>query len=137
MYNAICRTKLDRGFRTSPEESLHLKGNDPPLELRRNKLRLRFLYTLKSDSSCIDIKYTGRQWRSKLRRKWKINKTYRNVPKKTGTKLYGKTEGDRKHEPDTTPMTGKQHIILLWRRNTHGEWQWEKAALSITQRKSQ
>ena len=48
---------------------------------------------------------------------------------KTGTKIYGRTRGDERDEPDTaTTMVGKQHIILLWKRNTHEEWQWEKAA---------
>ena len=28
-------------------------------------------------------------------------KTYGNVAKKTGTKIYGGTEGDRRDEPDT------------------------------------
>ena len=31
-------------------------------------------------------------------------------------------------------MVGKQQIILLGRRNTHGEWQREKAALLTTQK---
>ena len=49
------------------------------------------------------------------------------VSKKTGTKIYGRTERDRRNEPDTaTPMTGKQHIIRQ-----------EKAALSTIQTKSQ
>ena len=53
-------------------------------------------------------KYTGQQWRSKLQRKWKINKTYRGVPKKTGTKIYGRTDEDRRDEPGTTtPVVGK------------------------------
>ena len=80
-----------------------------------------------------ETKYTARQRRLKLQRKWKVNKTYKSVPKKTGTKIYGRT-GD---EPDTaTPMAGKWHIILLWKRNTHREWQWDKAILLTTQRKN-
>ena len=35
-------------FRTSPVEVLHLEASDPPLELRRNELGLRFLYILKT-----------------------------------------------------------------------------------------
>ena len=48
-----------RVFRTSPVESIHVETNDPPLELRRNELGLRFQYKLKSNSLYIDIKYTG------------------------------------------------------------------------------
>ena len=83
LYSAICRTKIDYGcqlyntasagrtkkldsihregiriytgaFRTSPAEALHVEANDPPLELRRNELGLRFLYKLKSNPSYID-----------------------------------------------------------------------------------
>ena len=38
-----------------------------------------------------------------------------SVPKKTGTKIYGRTEGDRIDELDiVTPMVGKKkHNILL------------------------
>ena len=35
-------------FRTSPVEALHVEANDPPLELRRNELGLRFLYKPKA-----------------------------------------------------------------------------------------
>ena len=43
-----------------------------------------------------------------------VNKTYRRVPKEIGMKIYGETEKDRRHEPDTTTlMVGKQHIIML------------------------
>ena len=38
-------------FRTSPVEALHVESNDPPLELRRNELELRFLYKLKRHTS--------------------------------------------------------------------------------------
>ena len=41
-------------FRTSPGEALHVESNDSPLELRRNKLRLRCLYKLKGNSSYIE-----------------------------------------------------------------------------------
>ena len=41
-------------FRTSPVKFLHVEANDPPLELRRNELGLRFLYKLKSNSSYIE-----------------------------------------------------------------------------------
>ena len=30
-----------------------------------------------------------------------VNKTYGSVPKKTGTKISGRTEGDKRDEPDT------------------------------------
>ena len=43
-----------RAFRTSPVESMHLEANDPPLELKRNTLGLRFLYKLKSNTSYIE-----------------------------------------------------------------------------------
>ena len=78
LHSVICRTKMDYGcqlyntasagrlkkldsihrqgiriykgaFRTSPVEA-----NDPPLDLRRNELGLRFLYKLKSNSSYIE-----------------------------------------------------------------------------------
>ena len=69
---------------------------------------LRFLYKLISNT------YTGREREPKLRRKGKVNKGYVNVPKKTGTKIYARTEGNRRDEPDTaTPMVDNQHIILL------------------------
>ena len=42
-------------FRISLVESLNLKTNDPPLELRKNELGLRFLYKLKSNTSYIEI----------------------------------------------------------------------------------
>ena len=36
------------------------------------------------------------------------NKTYRSISKKTGTKIYGRTDGDRRDEPDATiPVVGK------------------------------
>ena len=38
-------------LRTLPVEALHVEANDRPLELRSNKLRLRFLYKLKSNTS--------------------------------------------------------------------------------------
>ena len=41
-------------FRTSPAETLYIEANDPSLELRRNKLGLRFLYKLKSNPSYMD-----------------------------------------------------------------------------------
>ena len=44
----------NNAFSTSPVESLHVEANAPPLELRRNKLGLRFLYKLKSNSSYIE-----------------------------------------------------------------------------------
>ena len=35
-------------------------------------------------------------------------------PEKIGTKIYGRADGDRRDELDTTtPVVGKQHIILL------------------------
>ena len=37
-------------FRTSPVESLHIEAYDSLLELRKNKLGLRFLYKLKSNT---------------------------------------------------------------------------------------
>ena len=38
----------------------------------------------------------------------------KSVPTKTETKIYERTEGDRRDEPDTaTSMVGKQHNILL------------------------
>ena len=42
-------------FRTLPVEALHVEANDSPLELRRNELRLRFLYKLKGNTSCIEM----------------------------------------------------------------------------------
>ena len=48
-------------FRNSPAEA-----NDAPLELRRNKLKLRFPYKLKSKTSYMDIKYSGQQRGPKL-----------------------------------------------------------------------
>ena len=52
----------------------------------------------------------------------KGQKFYECVSKKSGTKLYGRTEGDRRNEPDTaTLMVGKQHAILLCRRKINGE----------------
>ena len=41
-------------FSNSPAETLHVEGNDPPLELRKNNLGLRFLYKLKSNTSYIE-----------------------------------------------------------------------------------
>ena len=38
------------------------------------------------------------------RKKMKINKSYRSIQKKTGTKIYGRTSGDRRDEPDTTTL---------------------------------
>ena len=38
-------------FRILPVEALHVEANDPPLELRRNELELRFQYKLKSNTS--------------------------------------------------------------------------------------
>ena len=44
----------------------------------------------------------------------KTKTTNGSVAKNTGTKMYGRTVGDRIDEPDTTPpMVGKQYIILL------------------------
>ena len=57
---------------------------------------------------------------------------YGSVPTKTGTKIYGRTEGDRRNEP-ATPIVGKQHFILRMAEKTHGEWQGEKTALVTTQ----
>ena len=83
MYSVICRTKIDYccqlyntassgrlkkldsihregtriytgGFRTSPIEALHVEANDPLQELRTNKLRLRFLYKLRNNTSYIE-----------------------------------------------------------------------------------
>ena len=88
MYSAVCRSKMDYGyqlyhkassgrqkklnsihkegiriytgiFRMSPVESLHTEACDPILELRRNKLGLRFLYRLRSNSTYTEsLKYS-------------------------------------------------------------------------------
>ena len=105
IYSVICRTKMDYGcqlynigsagrikkldrihregiiiytgaFRTSPVEVLHVKTNNPPLKLRRNKLGLRFLYkTKKQHHIHRHTKYTERQRGPELKRKLKVNKT--------------------------------------------------------------
>ena len=41
-------------LRTSPVEALHVETADPPLELRRNELGLKFLYKLKNNTSYIE-----------------------------------------------------------------------------------
>ena len=41
-------------FRTSPVETMHVEANNPPLELTRNELGLRFLYKLKRNTSYIE-----------------------------------------------------------------------------------
>ena len=41
-------------FRTSPVEALHVEANNPPQEIRRNELGLRFLYKLKNNTSYIE-----------------------------------------------------------------------------------
>ena len=41
-------------FKTSPVKALHVEANDPLLELKRNKLGLRFLNKLKSNTSYIE-----------------------------------------------------------------------------------
>ena len=47
-------------FRALPVVSLHAEAYDPPLELRRNELGLRFLYWLGSKSHIYRIpKYPG------------------------------------------------------------------------------
>ena len=46
-------------FRISPVEALYLEANNPPLELRKIELGLRFLYKLRSNTSYIQTKYTG------------------------------------------------------------------------------
>ena len=46
--------KYTGASRASPVEALDVKENDPPLELKRNKLGLRFLYKLKSNTSYIE-----------------------------------------------------------------------------------
>ena len=38
-------------FRTLPVETLHIEAYDPPIELRRNKARLIFLYKLRSKTT--------------------------------------------------------------------------------------
>ena len=87
MYSVICRTIIDYGcklyntasaerlkkvdiihiegiriftgaFRTSPVKTLHVEVNDPPRELRKNELGLRFLYKLKSNISYIETLHT-------------------------------------------------------------------------------
>ena len=72
----------------------------PPLELR-------FLYNLKSNSSYMTLNtldYNDDQNTKNLT----INKTYRSVPEKIRTKLYGRKDEDRRDEPDTTtPVVGK------------------------------
>ena len=50
----------------------------------------------------------GKLWKRGKFRKGKVNKTYGSVPKKTGTKIYGRDELDT-----TIPIVGKQHITLL------------------------
>ena len=42
----------------SPVESLHSEACDPAMELRRNKLELRFLYRLKSNSTYTESLHT-------------------------------------------------------------------------------
>ena len=41
-------------FRTSTAEALNIEANNPSLELRRNELRLRFLYKLRSNPLYIE-----------------------------------------------------------------------------------
>ena len=41
-------------FRTSSVESLNAETCDPTMELRRNELRLRFLYRLRNNSTYTD-----------------------------------------------------------------------------------
>ena len=66
------------------------------------------VYNKKQNLIHRDTKYTGGQRGLKLQRKWKVNKTYGSVPKKTGTKIYRRTERNRREEPDTaTSMVGK------------------------------
>ena len=56
-------------FRISLVKALHVEANNPSLELRRNKLGLRFLYKLKSNTSFMDTKYIGQQRGTKRQRK--------------------------------------------------------------------
>ena len=73
------------------------------MELRKNKLGLRFLYKLKSNSAYIKTLNTldNNEDQNNEENERSI-KTYRSVPKKTGTKIYGRTYGDRRDELDTT-----------------------------------
>ena len=64
------------------------------------------LYTKKQLLIHRDIKYTGQQWRQNYEENKKINKTYRSVPEKIGTHIYGRV-GDKRDEPDITPVVGK------------------------------
>ena len=36
--------------------------------------------------------------------KLRVNNTYRSASKKTGTKIYGRTDENRRDEPDTTTL---------------------------------
>ena len=41
-----------------------------------------------------------------------VNKTYGSVPKKIGTKIYGRTDGNGRDVPETTtPCQRKQHFV--------------------------
>ena len=81
-------------------------------ERRRNYMKIGKIY-LKQQLLKDTFTVKRRQRGPKLRRKLKVNKTYGSVPKKTGIKIYRRTEIDRRDESDTaTLMVGKQHIIL-------------------------
>ena len=102
-------------FRTTSVEALHVEANDPLLELRKNELELKFLYKLKSNTSYIETlnKLDDREDQNYEENERSIKPTG-VFHKKTGTKIYGRTEGDRRDELDiATPMVGKRHNILL------------------------
>ena len=70
------------------------------------------MYELKSNTSYIETLNTLNNSEVQLRREWRVNKNYANVPKKIKMKMHGKTEGDKRDETDKTPIVGKQQIIL-------------------------
>ena len=47
----ICIRIYTGVLKTSPVESLYLKAYDPPLVQRKNELKLRFLYKLRSNAT--------------------------------------------------------------------------------------
>ena len=70
------------------------------------------MYELKSNTSYIETLNKLNNSEVQLRREWRVNKNYANVPKKIKMKMHGKTEGDKRDETDKTPIVGKQQIIL-------------------------
>ena len=67
------------------------------------------MYKLKSSSSYIEtLNILDNNEKQKLQRKLEVIKNYRTLPKKTRTKIYGRTDSDRRDEADTTtPVVGK------------------------------